>query len=257
VVRHGERVDESAGAKEWKRRTRKERRFDPPLTDAGAEQAREIATILLAEHARGTITRLWTSPLARCLATAHELSLVLEVPVSVVPGLASCAAAPRRVGVENLQLLSLRQMRALCPRIDDVQREAPLDFHGACRHVLSLSDATCVLVSHREAISSLARRARCHLRGKLPYCATARFTATPSREGLGRFAWTLHDVIAPTLDIPQRQEPPDSGDDGDDKEESGPAGRRGEAELAAALAASLTMSSAASSRRRSSSAVSL
>eukprot|EP00959_Pyramimonas_sp_CCMP1952_P345164 7228558-Pyramimonas_sp.AAC.2 len=39
VVRHGERIDETAKAAEWLSQTPKSRRFDPPLTEEGGRQA--------------------------------------------------------------------------------------------------------------------------------------------------------------------------------------------------------------------------
>jgi hypothetical protein len=46
VVRHGERIDETALAADWARSTPKSRRFDPPLTKEGGRQAVEAGKTL-------------------------------------------------------------------------------------------------------------------------------------------------------------------------------------------------------------------
>jgi len=167
-----------------------ERRFDPPLTARGAAQAFECAGLL--ETTGETFGRIFTSPLARCLGTANEIARALDLPVSVLPGLASCAAAVARAGLGNLDLLSRADMQALCPSIDDFDADAPADFFGACAYAcLRSRGSSALVVSHREGIRDLANvdyagRKEKKNRLHLPYCATARFVATLGRDDDGR-----------------------------------------------------------------------
>ena len=208
VARHGERIDETPAGDEWRLGVEKSRRFDPPLTAAGASQAKALGQFLKTKG----FTRIWTSPLARCVATANELANALDVPVTVVPGLGSCAAAVAKAGVANVNLLSFPAMQHLCPRIDSFDTTAPRDFYGACRHVLTQSTDLILLVSHREGINELAagrgrglpddddlpsrRRLKHRTRRRLhlPYCATARFFVTNDGSH-----WDLHSLAAPPV----------------------------------------------------------
>ena len=88
IVRHGERIDETDQARAWYNATEKDRRFDPPLTDAGRAQARKASCTLRKLLARSSgegsgefssfssvplFDTVYCSPMQRCLATAHEL----------------------------------------------------------------------------------------------------------------------------------------------------------------------------------------
>ena len=57
--------------------------------------------------------RIYASPCARTLATAHELSVKLGgLPVTVVPALAACAAAVKERGLAKLPFLDADAMFA-------------------------------------------------------------------------------------------------------------------------------------------------
>ena len=108
IVRHGERVDETQHKAAWKAQTPANRRFDPPLTEQGATQARTAAEFLRSQ----CFDRIYASPCARTLATAKELSEALgDLPVTVVPALAACAAAVKKRGLENLPFLAPTRRR--------------------------------------------------------------------------------------------------------------------------------------------------
>ena len=67
-----------------------EKRFagigDPPLTDAGQEQARRAAERLRAEGRYGPVDAIVASPLRRTLATAEAVSRAVGLPVEPEPG---------------------------------------------------------------------------------------------------------------------------------------------------------------------------
>ena len=192
IVRHGERVDETAGAAAWKLATPRCRHFDPPLTAAGAEQSRVAAEFLTRDQPAGGFDRIFCSPCARTLGTAQELSSALGgLPVTVVPALAACAAAVKKHGLDRLPFLAAKEMGAICPALDTVVEDAPRGFEAACEWLAARADRRNVLVvSHREGIRDLARE-----RLKLPYCAIANFTAHTDE---GHFDWVLKTLHAPT-----------------------------------------------------------
>jgi len=166
IVRHGERVDETSHKAAWKAQTPANRRFDPPLTEQGATQARTAAEFLRSQ----CFDRIYASPCARTLATAKELSEALgDLPVTVVPALAACAAAVKKRGLENLPFLAPTEMARMCPRIDSFGESAPKSFEAACAWV-SQQTPQALVVSHREGIRDLA-----HEKLKLPYCAVGVF----------------------------------------------------------------------------------
>jgi len=188
MVRHGERVDETPGAIEWAEATPTSRHFDPPLTDAGAEQAAQAAETLLA-HPLGPDfgTTIYASPLARCLKTASVIAEATNKQVCVVPGLGECAAAAKRRGIMALNLLPIDEMKKLCPQMVAFDRDAPVTFEDACQWAararaaeaaaaaIDAADGRSVdvlVVTHREGIRDVAG-----IHQRLPYCAIARFTA--------------------------------------------------------------------------------
>ncbi|KAJ1457562.1 histidine phosphatase superfamily [Pelagophyceae sp. CCMP2097] len=164
MLRHGERIDETDAGQAWKEATPRERRFDPPLTANGKQQARSAAGVLTGHGFR----RIFSSPLQRCLETAFEVAQLLDLPVTVLPGLGECcAAAGRRKGLDGL--LSREDMRRVCPRIDVFGDSAPKTFEAACAW-LAQSTGAVLAVSHREGICALSGEPL-----RLPYCAIGHF----------------------------------------------------------------------------------
>ena len=75
LVRHGET--------DWNRENRFQGHADPPLNDAGREQARELSARLATEPLAAVVT----SPLRRALETAAEVASTHELAVQQEPGL--------------------------------------------------------------------------------------------------------------------------------------------------------------------------
>lgn len=195
IVRHGERVDETASGPVWKAATPRCRHFDPPLTVDGEAQARAAAAALAA--AAPAFDRIYASPCARTLATARELSRSLgDLPVTVVPALAACAAAVKKRGLSSVPFLPDGAMNALCPTLENVADDAPADFGEACAWLAlrQSPEKPVLVVSHREGIRDLAGA-----KLKLPYCAIAAFEgATQTAADAPRVDWDLTKVLAPT-----------------------------------------------------------
>lgn len=199
IVRHGERVDETVNAAAWKAETPRCRHFDPPLTVDGERQARAAAAVLAsgardrAGSAIPKFDRIYASPCARTLATARELSASLgDLPVTVVPALAACAAAVKRRGLRATPFLADAAAVALCPALEGVAHDAPDEFDTACAWLARTSQKPVLVVSHREGIRDLA-----HERLKLPYCAIAAFEIAPDRDAEAPVDWVLKTLRAP------------------------------------------------------------
>ena len=79
IARHANRLD--FVNPEWFNTA--ERRYDPPLSDDGIEQAK-----LLAKRLKGVgIRHIFASPFLRTVQTAHAVSETIGVPVKVEAGL--------------------------------------------------------------------------------------------------------------------------------------------------------------------------
>eukprot|EP00668_Euglena_longa_P012581 GGOE01015041.1.p1 GENE.GGOE01015041.1~~GGOE01015041.1.p1 ORF type:complete len:240 (+),score=45.02 GGOE01015041.1:38-721(+) len=114
VIRHGERLDESDP--EW--RLLAPRPHDPPLSDAGKHQACQLGALLRCEG----ITKVFSSPLLRCVQTANYIAEASgDVPVLVEPALFesndAMRAAARRARQPVLWILGPEELYSLCPRI--------------------------------------------------------------------------------------------------------------------------------------------
>lgn len=188
VVRHGERIDETREGKSWARSTPRQFLFDPPLTEKGAAQARAAGTVLVELDSR-KFSRIYTSPLSRTLSTSEEIANMLNCPVSVVPGLGSCAKQVVKDG--GVTKVPLVKPDTICSRVDRVERDAPVGFKEACNWIVQNhdSDTTPLIITHREGIRKLADD---HYR--LPYCVIAHFNA-PNDEDGGE--WSLRSLVDP------------------------------------------------------------
>ena len=79
ITRHGNRQD--FVDRNWRRNA--EWPDDPPLSEDGIVQARELGQRLLVE----SIGHIFCSPFLRTVQTAHQIAEILELPVMVEPGL--------------------------------------------------------------------------------------------------------------------------------------------------------------------------
>ena len=79
IARHGNRLD--FVNPEWFNTA--ERRYDPPLSEDGVIQARELAARLKSE----TIAHIFASPFLRTIQTATEVARVLDLPIKLEAGI--------------------------------------------------------------------------------------------------------------------------------------------------------------------------
>lgn len=182
LVRHGARYDEKSYLHwlKWNLSARS-RRFDPPLTNTGKEQARTAAVNFQETYGeKFHIDRIYASALQRTLETAEQFSIVLGLPVQVVYGLSECAAGVRKrnkrgTPTSELPLRSMSEIRALCPQMnlmDEIVIEDPTFLPTV--NALTTRDRQCLFITHREGVRDLYALEGKRL-GRIPYCATAHF----------------------------------------------------------------------------------
>mgnify|MGYP003386077247 CR=1 FL=1 len=140
IIRHGERMDEVAGlAEQWEAACRQDhshcretfysRVNDPPLTEDGKLQAREVANTLKQELLKSPEMPqvIFSSKLIRSLMTAYEIAKELSLPICVSRGFALTAAAVVKKG-SKFSFLTLEQMRELCPGVELIDGDLDI-FH--------------------------------------------------------------------------------------------------------------------------------
>lgn len=207
LVRHGERADECGESND---------RFDPPLTAQGKAQAASAWSKILGAHEISSL-RVYTSSMTRCMETTcgviSSLGSSSSVDLTIVPGLASCAAAINRLGsirsddvparlksskeaTERGQELSLNSAKVNWGFLDDGTtassyvggaedawwEEGEKEWVKAMRTVLSHTEEgegceVCVVVTHREGIRTLVRMLTAGAqRARTTFCCVASFS---------------------------------------------------------------------------------
>jgi len=139
IARHGERIDHVD--RTWGERATYPQ--DPPLTDRGRRQARELGVFL---RSAGNIRTILSSPFARTLETAHVVAEELELPLYVEHGASEWLHA-EWFGERAPELTPLAEWKAQLPRLDLeshrslIVAEFPEDIHQItlrCRKAIQL-----------------------------------------------------------------------------------------------------------------------
>ncbi|MEA5617620.1 histidine phosphatase family protein [Cronbergia sp. UHCC 0137] len=89
-----------------------ERRYDPPLSDDGMVQAKQLATRLKGEK----ITHIFASPFLRTVQTANAVAEILDLPIKLETGLSEWLNIEWMT--EEPEKLSTPVLAKLFPRID-------------------------------------------------------------------------------------------------------------------------------------------
>lgn len=215
-VRHGERIDEAAarGDREAKKAWANMRSrdgcapVDPPLTEAGVEQARVAATGLVEEF-RGLDVTIFASCSVRTLLTAAKCAEAFHLPVNPEFGLYMCCADGQQDGLRNLKIRlredkELRRVEEAAPLAIWPPPGDPTMFNKRENRRRAFLDTvrrlawdhrgkTMIVVVHREAfihpmllsggLPGIEPRAR------VPYCGVGRFLLDPSLEVSNDRAW--------------------------------------------------------------------
>lgn len=216
-VRHGQRCDEVRGEerKAWMRSPRhmKGGWFDPFLTCHGHAQASQAGLFLKSlpfnQQPGKSFDIVYTSPLIRAVQTAVCISQGLgNLPLQVVPGLASCTAALCRIGYENAEasLMTDAEIGVTFPGVTVVPRDplAPTSFSGAVEWLAAKASETketggdddddgcsrVLAVGHREGTKAMAGRIV-----PTPHCCIGIFRAEASEKSS---TFELHDLLSRT-----------------------------------------------------------
>jgi broad specificity phosphatase PhoE len=101
IARHGNRLD--FVNPEWFNTA--ERPYDPPLSEDGLEQAKQLGQRLVGER----IAHIFASPFLRTVQTANEVANILNLPIKLESGLSEwlnpewMKTEPERLPLEELQ----------------------------------------------------------------------------------------------------------------------------------------------------------
>ena len=147
LVRHGERVDETAEAPLFYLNCG-DRGWDPPLTQEGRRQADHAGRELLRAHQQKPFSCVLYSPCLRTLETAARIATVLGLPLRCVPGLAECAAA-----VKSRRIASFDPSNTSCSRPPLPTQEQALAHCPAGVRFLRRSRAAVAAAVERAAAS--------------------------------------------------------------------------------------------------------
>jgi broad specificity phosphatase PhoE len=202
------------------------RPYDPPLTPLGMEQARDLArylqpvrdanmhgdsvslrVFLRQHHAKYQFQHILSSPLLRCVQTAAIVASELDLSLVLVPGLAECVKAARRLGVtadgtfdttanlqQQVEQLGLKRapaivnmVDALIPKADtdDIDdnddnddEEVPVTFTDAALAAMgAYPQHGALLITHREGLKEMAEMAEtaAPTRKQLVNCVVGRY----------------------------------------------------------------------------------
>ena len=216
LVRHGERVDETAEAPLFYLNCG-DRGWDPPLTQEGRRQADSAGRELLRAHQRRPFSCVLYSPCLRTLETAARIATVLGLPLRCVPGLAECAAAVKSRRIASFdpsntscsrphRFLTQEQALAHCPAgVRFLSPESRYEKFAAAveRAAASGGVGRVLMVTHREGIRDLAEATGVHGRIKTKYCCIARFSFDQNADAPA--AWTM--LEAPTVELSDQAAP--------------------------------------------------
>ncbi|MEQ9551131.1 MAG: histidine phosphatase family protein [Coleofasciculus sp. G3-WIS-01] len=101
IARHGNRLD--FVNPEWFNTA--QRPYDPPLSEDGVGQAKELGQRLRGE----TIKHIFASPFLRTVQTANQIAQILDLPIKIEAGLSEwlnpewMQTEPERLSVEEMQ----------------------------------------------------------------------------------------------------------------------------------------------------------
>ena len=172
LVRHGERVDETAEAPLFYLNCG-DRGWDPPLTQEGRRQADHAGRELLRAHQQKPFSCVLYSPCLRTLETAARIATVLGLPLRCVPGLAECAAAVKSRRIASFdpsntscsrphRFLTQEQALTHCPAgVRFLPPEPRYEKFAAAVERAAASGGRVLCVTHREGIRDRQRRPAC------------------------------------------------------------------------------------------------
>lgn len=173
TVRHGERADEVRDH-EWNAK-RRERWYDPPLTESGKHQGHLAGIALLKEPGASAFDVMFCSPLQRTVETAAEIAKILGLPLKPVYGLAACAAAVQRIGLSDVAFLDNDWISESFPEVTVLEADCTIENSVSAMARLARPGLSILVVTHRELISDVIQIAGVVGRVPRPYCCRTEF----------------------------------------------------------------------------------
>lgn len=160
LVRHGERLD--AVDKHWY--SADDNKYDPPLSEAGLEQAQRLAERL----SREPIDHVFVSPYLRALQSAQPIAEALDLPLYVENGFGEwlgrglipqdpkiIAPYQRR---EEFPQLDFSHNPRLIPRWPETVNECFERLERTMNQILDAYEGNILIVGHGRTVTGLAHR---------------------------------------------------------------------------------------------------
>ncbi|MGD2184288.1 histidine phosphatase family protein [Lusitaniella coriacea] len=153
IARHGNRLD--FVNPDWFKRA--ERPYDPPLSEDGVIQARELGQRLTSER----IAHIFASPFLRTVQTATEVSKVLNLPIKLEAGLSEwlnpdwMPRMPERLPVEVLAEkypIDLSYTSRVVPQYPENEEQVMTRTGEIARHLVAEFSEDILLVGHGASV---------------------------------------------------------------------------------------------------------
>ncbi len=163
IARHGHRYDFQYP--EWFETA--PRRYDPPLSELGLQQAQELAERLERDATPGQLT-IFSSPFRRCVTTAHAVAQQLEVPLYLESGIGEwlnpewMTERPEIASPEELQTqfprLDLNYRSHLHPHYPEASEQQCWRRSGdTARHLVAQTSGDILFVGHGATVAGMTQ----------------------------------------------------------------------------------------------------
>lgn len=163
IARHGHRYDFQYP--EWFKTA--PRRYDPPLSELGVQQAQELAERLERDAKPGQLT-IFSSPFRRCVTTAHAVAEQLGVPLYLEAGIGEWLNPDWMT--ETPEIASPQELQAQFPRLDLSYRShlhphypEPDEQHcwrrsgATARHLVAQTSGDVLFVGHGATVAGMTQ----------------------------------------------------------------------------------------------------
>ena len=154
IARHGNRLD--FVNPEWFNTAT--RRYDPPLSQDGFVQARELGLRLKQEN----ISHIFSSPFLRTIQTAHEVAKILDLPLKLEAGLSEWhnpywmsekpELHPRELLEEDYPLIDWNYSSRLIPNYPESEEEVNQRTGEVAKQLVAEFSDDILLVGHGASV---------------------------------------------------------------------------------------------------------
>ena len=159
IARHGNRLD--FVRPEWFNTA--QRRYDPPLSDDGAIQARELAARLKSEN----IAHIFASPFLRTIQTANEVARVLNLPIKLEAGFCEWLnpnwmdetpeTHPQEFLAQQYPLIDWNYQSYLQPQYPETEAQLDRRAEKTIGHLVTQFSEDILIVAHGGLVSAITK----------------------------------------------------------------------------------------------------